>query len=93
MWAGIAQSVQRLATGWAFPGSNSGGEGGEIFGIRPDRPRGPPSLLYNGYRVSLPGVKRPGCGVDHPSPSSAEVKGRVELYHCSLSGPSWPVIG
>jgi len=26
---------------------------------------------------SFPGVKRPGCGVDHPPPSSAEV--RVEL--------------
>ena len=30
-----------------------------------DRPWGPPSLLYNGYRV-FPGVKRPGRGVDHP---------------------------
>ena len=27
------------------------GGGGEIFRIRPDRPWGPPSLLYNGYRV------------------------------------------
>jgi len=26
---------------------------------------GPTSLLYNGYRVSFPGVKRPGRGVDH----------------------------
>jgi hypothetical protein len=25
--------------------------GGEIFHTRPDRPGGPPSLLYNGYRV------------------------------------------
>jgi len=25
--------------------------GGEIFRTRPDRPWGPPSLLYNGYRV------------------------------------------
>jgi len=29
---------------------------------------------------SFQGVKRPGRGVDHPSPSSAEVKDRVELY-------------
>ena len=42
---------------------------------------------------SFPGVKRPGCGVDHPPPSIAEVKERVELYHCSTSGASWLVIG
>ena len=42
---------------------------------------------------SFPGVKRPGRGVDHPPPSSAEVIGRVELYICSPSGPSWPVLG
>ena len=29
---------------------------------------------------SFRGVKRPGRGVDHPPPSSAEVKERVELY-------------
>ena len=53
--------------------------GGEIIRIRPHRPWGPPSLLYNRYRVSFPGVKRPGRGVNHP-PSNAEVKERVELY-------------
>ena len=42
---------------------------------------------------SFLGVKRPGRGADHPSPSSAEVEGRVELYICSSSGPSWPVVG
>jgi hypothetical protein len=40
--------------------------GGDIFPTRPDRPWGAPSLLYNGYRVSSPVVKRPGRGVDHP---------------------------
>jgi hypothetical protein len=35
------------------------------------RPWGLPSVLYNGYRVSFPGIKRPGRGVDHPPPSSA----------------------
>jgi hypothetical protein len=29
---------------------------------------------------SFPGVKRPGRGADHPPPTSAEVKERVELY-------------
>ena len=66
---------------------------GEIFRTRPDRPWGPPSLLYNGYRVSFPGVKRPERGVNHPLSSSAEVKERVELYLYSPSGPSWPVLG
>ena len=48
------------------------------------------------YRVgtgSFLGVKRPGRGIDHPPPSSAEVKEREELYLYSPSGPSWPVLG
>ena len=65
------------ATGWTVQGSDPGG--GEVFRTRPDRPWGPPSLLYNRYRV-FPGVKHPGCGVDHPPLASAEVKERVELY-------------
>ena len=40
--------------------------GGEIFRTRPDRRWGQPSLLYNGYLVCFPGVKRPGLGVDDP---------------------------
>jgi len=48
----------------AVRGSNSSGS--EIFRTSPDRPWGPPSLLYNGYRVSFSGVKWPGRGVDHP---------------------------
>ena len=46
--AGITQSVWRLATGWTVRGSNTGR--GEIFLTHPDRPWGPPSLLYNRYR-------------------------------------------
>ena len=38
-------------------------------------------------------VKRPGRSVDHPSPSSAKVKERVELYLYSPSGSSWPLLG
>ena len=73
----VAQLVKQLATGWTVRGSNLGG--GEIFRTRPDRPWGPPSLLYNGYRVYFQGVKRPGSAVDHPPPSSAEVKEKIEL--------------
>ena len=39
------------------------------------------------------GVKQLGCGIDHPPPSSAEVKERVQLYLYSPSAPLWPVIG
>jgi len=42
---------------------------------------------------SFSGVKRPGCGVDHPPPSSTEVKETVEFYLYSTSEPSWPVLG
>jgi hypothetical protein len=62
--------------------------GGETFRTRPDRPWGPPSLLYSAYRVSIPGVKRPGRGVDHSPRSCAEVKERVGLYLYSPSGTS-----
>ena len=56
-------------------------------------PWGPPSLLCNRYRVSFPGVKLPGSGANHPPPSSAEVKERIELYLYSPSGPLWHVLG
>jgi len=65
----------------------------ERYIIRPDRPWGPPSLLYNGYRVSFPGVRRPRRGVNQPPLSSADVKEKVELYLYSSSGPSWSVQG
>ena len=42
---------------------------------------------------SFAGVKWPGYGVDHPPPSSAEVKVRVELHLYSTSGPSCLVLG
>ena len=89
-FAAIGQSVQRLATGWTVRRSSSGG--GEIFRTRPDRPWGPPSLLYNGYRA-FPRGKAAGASCWPPPPSSAEVEGRVQLYICSPSGPSWPVLG
>jgi hypothetical protein len=60
-------------TDWTVRGSNPIG-GGDIFPTRPDRLRGPPSLLYNCYQVSFPRVKPPGRGVDLPSPSRAEVQ-------------------
>ena len=49
------------------------------------------SMFYKMGAGSFPGVKRPGRGVDHPPPPSAEVKERVEPY-ISPSAPSWPVL-
>ena len=72
----LAQSVQRLATGWTVRGSNPGG--GEIFRTCPDRAWGPPSLLYNGHG-SFPGVKS-GRGVTltpHPLLVPCSKKGRA----------------
>ena len=48
--------------------------GDEIFRTCPDRPWGPFSLLYNGYRVFPWGKERPGCDADPSPPSSAVVK-------------------
>ena len=68
-WAGIAQSVQRLATVWRIWGSNPGAD--EIFLISPDRPRGPTSLLYTWSRVSFLGQSGRGVALTtHPHPAS-----------------------
>ena len=89
--AGIAQSVYRLATGWTVRGLNPAG--GRDF-PHPSRPALWPTQPAVQW---VPGlcrrVKRPGRGVDHSPQSSAEVEGRVELYICSPSGPSWSVLG
>ena len=49
--------------------------------LPPPRPALVLSLLYSGYWVSFPGVKRPGRGVTQPTPSRAPF------------GTSWPVLG
>ena len=66
----VAQSVQRLTTGWTVRGSNPGGA---RLSTRPDRPCGPPSLLYNGYRVFPGGKVRPGRAADYSPAASAVV--------------------
>jgi hypothetical protein len=90
MWAGIAQLVQRLATGLTVRGSNPGG--GEIFRSLQTGSAAHPAS-YTVGTGSFPGVEWSGRGVDQPPPSSAKVKEREELYLYSTSGPSWPVLG
>jgi hypothetical protein len=76
-------SSVNIATGYGLEGlgieSRFGG-GGEIFRTCPDQPWGPPSLLYNGYRVFPGGRKRPRGDAD-PSPLLVpRSKNRIELY-------------
>jgi len=76
--------------GWTVWGWNP--SRGEVSRIQLDRPWGPSSALYNGYRI-IAGGKAVGAWCNQPPLSSAEVKERVELYVYSPSVPSWPFIG
>ena len=68
-------SVVDIATGYGLdgPGIESRWGGDEIFRTCPDWPWGPPSLLYNGYRVFPRGKERPKRDADPSPPSSAVV--------------------
>jgi hypothetical protein len=72
-------SVVGIATAYELEGPEIESRWGEIFRICPDRPWGPHSLLYNGYRVFAGGKVRPGRDADPSPPPSAEVKNRLEL--------------
>jgi hypothetical protein len=72
--------------------SRWGGEGRDF--PHPSRPApGANPATYTLGTGSFPGLKRTGRGVDHPPPSSVEVKERAELYIYSPCGRSWPVLG
>ena len=61
-----------IATDYGLDGPGIEPRWGEIF-RRPDRPWGPPNLLYNGYQFFPGGRKRPGRDANPSPPSSAEV--------------------
>ena len=67
----VAQPV--IATGYVLDGLGIESRWGEIFRTCPDRPWGPPCLLYNGYRVFPGGKEWPGRDADPLPPSSAMV--------------------
>jgi hypothetical protein len=92
-WAGVSSSVVAIRYGLVDPGTESRWVGGDIFRTHPVRPLDPPSLLYNGYWLSLPEIKWPERGVNNPPSSIAEVKERLDLYLYFPTGPSWPVLG
>ena len=86
----VVQSVQRLTTGWTVRDRIPVGT---RFSAHPDRPWGPPSLLYNGYRV-FPGCKvRPGRAADHSPPSSAAVMEEQSYTSTQPLGHTGPVTG
>jgi hypothetical protein len=64
--------------GWTVQGSNADRD--EIFPHPSRRALGSSGLLYSRYRDPFLGVKRSGRGVDHPPPSSTEVKESIEPY-------------
>jgi len=55
------------ATDYGLDGTGSN-TGGTRFSARPDRPWGPPSLLYNGYQVFPRGKVWPVRAADHSPP-------------------------
>jgi len=69
---GSSVGIATELPGWTLRVSNP--IGGEIFRTCPDRPWGPTSLLYNGYRVFPGGKERPGRDADLSTLSSAVVK-------------------
>jgi hypothetical protein len=58
--SGSRDSSVGIATRYGLEGPEIESRWGEIFRTYPDRLRGPPSLLYNRYRV-FPGVKTAGA--------------------------------
>ena len=91
VWLG-RNSVGGIATGYGLDGPGIESQWMRDFPHPSWLAVGPLAPLYSGYRVFFRRVERPGRGVDFPHQFSAEVKERVELYHYSYSGPSWPIL-
>jgi hypothetical protein len=86
-------SAVGIATRYGLDGPGFESRWGRDFPPRPDRPWATSTLLNNGCRVSFPAVMWSKAWHWPPTQSSAEVKGRVQLYHNSPSGHPWPVPG
>ena len=66
---------------------------GDISRICPATALGPTQPPIEWVPGISRGVKQPGRGVNHQSPSNDKVKEGVELYIYSPTVPSWQVIG
>ena len=84
----VAQSVQRLTTGWTVRDRIPVGT---RYSALSDRPWGPPSLLLNGYRVFPGGKVRPGRVADHIPRSSAAVMEEQSYTSTHPLGHTGPV--
>ena len=82
-----------IATCYGLDGPGIESQWGARFSAPVQTGSGSHPASYTMGTGSFPGVKRPGGGVGHPPPSSADVKERVELYIYTPSGPSWHVPG
>ena len=78
-----------LWAGWSGDGIAVGARFSAPIQTRP----GAHSASYIIGTGCFPGGKAARVWLWPPTPSSAEVKGRVELYIYSTSGPLWPVLG
>jgi len=66
-------TVVGIATAYGLDDPGIESRWGEIFHTSPDRPWGPPNLLYNGYGVFPGGKVLQEHDADPSPPSSAEV--------------------
>jgi len=87
---GQLSRYREIATGWTVRGSNLGRA--RFFAPVQTGPESHTTSYTMGIGY-FPVIKRPERSVDHPPPSGAKVKERVELYLYSSSGPSWTVLG
>jgi hypothetical protein len=84
---GIAYPIYVFCTGWTIRGSKPGGMKEIFCSSNPSGQTGGPTQFPVHYvereQVSFTEVKRPGCGVDHPSLYSTLIKN--ELRRASSS--------
>jgi hypothetical protein len=83
--------IDSLLAGWSGDRIPVGGGGARFSAPTQTGPEAYPASYTIVIRSLSQEVKRPRRGTNHP-PFSLEVKEKAELYLCSSSGPSWPVL-
>ena len=74
------------AMGWMFQDSTPIMDKRRFSFLKcPDRPWGPPRLLFSVYHALSPGIKRPGRDLDNLPPSSAHIENQ---WSCTFT-PSY----